>query len=121
MTAENTIEVRLPPAPPDIASDTVVQAIKAGLVAIYGKRLAGIVLHGSRARGDARPDSDYDVIAFIKNHDRRESRTDLYRLTDELFQQGPPEIEVNILTKDERALEEETIFMHNVRLEGVLL
>jgi predicted nucleotidyltransferase len=32
---------------------------------IYGDRLARVVLYGSRARGDAHPDSDYDVAVFI--------------------------------------------------------
>jgi uncharacterized protein len=33
----------------------------------YGGRIERVVLFGSRARGDARPDSDYDVAVFIKN------------------------------------------------------
>ncbi|MEO8925937.1 MAG: nucleotidyltransferase domain-containing protein [Caulobacteraceae bacterium] len=31
----------------------------------YGGRLERAVLFGSRARGDARPDSDYDVAVFL--------------------------------------------------------
>jgi predicted nucleotidyltransferase len=31
----------------------------------YGSRLERVVLFGSRARGDARPDSDYDIAVFI--------------------------------------------------------
>lgn len=33
---------------------------------LYGERLERIVLFGSRARGDHRPDSDYDFAVFIK-------------------------------------------------------
>ncbi len=36
------------------------------LRALYGDRLARIVLFGSRARGDHRDDSDYDVAVFLK-------------------------------------------------------
>ena len=31
----------------------------------YGSRLERMMLFGSRARGDARPDSDYDIAVFI--------------------------------------------------------
>jgi uncharacterized protein len=35
-------------------------------------RVTNVVLFGSRARGDARPDSDYDVAVFVRNlEDRR--------------------------------------------------
>ena len=29
---------------------------------IYGDKLDKVVLYGSRARGDCRPDSDYDIM-----------------------------------------------------------
>ena len=32
---------------------------------LYGENLERVVLFGSRARGDARPDSDYDVAVFL--------------------------------------------------------
>jgi len=34
---------------------------------IYGDKLERVVLFGSRARGNARPDSDYDVAIFLKD------------------------------------------------------
>jgi predicted nucleotidyltransferase len=37
------------------------------LAEAYGDRLDRVVLFGSRARGDARPDSDYDIAVFIKH------------------------------------------------------
>ena len=36
-----------------------------GLEEIYGRRLAGLVLFGSQARGDALPDSDIDVMVVL--------------------------------------------------------
>jgi predicted nucleotidyltransferase len=33
---------------------------------ILGDRLEGLYLYGSQARGDARPDSDIDVLAVIR-------------------------------------------------------
>ena len=38
---------------------------------LYGDRLERVVLYGLRARGDARPDSDYDVAMFLKDLDDR--------------------------------------------------
>ena len=35
---------------------------------MYGARLERVVLFGSRARGDARSDSDYDVAVFLKDY-----------------------------------------------------
>ncbi len=37
----------------------------------YGARLEAVVLFGSRARGDMRPDSDADVAVIIKDEDWR--------------------------------------------------
>jgi len=39
---------------------------KEGLRAIYGDRLAGLVLYGSYARGDARDDSDIDTAVILR-------------------------------------------------------
>ena len=37
-----------------------------GLEAIYGDRLIRLVLFGSQARGDAKPDSDIDVLVVLQ-------------------------------------------------------
>jgi predicted nucleotidyltransferase len=48
---------------------------------IYGQRLERVVLYGSRARGDAREDSDYDVAVFLRDY-APGTTTELYRLAD---------------------------------------
>ena len=35
----------------------------------FGANVERVVLFGSRARGDARPDSDYDIAVFLKEAD----------------------------------------------------
>jgi uncharacterized protein len=46
-------------------SDPVLRRFRDALAEIYGARLARVVLFGSRARGEARTDSDYDVAVFL--------------------------------------------------------
>src|ERR1051326_1447142 len=48
------------------SSDPVLGRFRSALVEIFGERLERVVLFGSRARGDARPDSDYDLAVFLK-------------------------------------------------------
>ena len=46
---------------------------------------ARIVLYGSRARGDQRPDSDYDLLVILDQvDDRRAARLEVRRLLDDL-------------------------------------
>src|SRR3989442_14755313 len=47
--------------------DPVLKRFRAGLEALYGERIERVVLFGSRARGEARPDSDYDVAVFLRD------------------------------------------------------
>lgn len=44
----------------------VVATFKQSLQAIYGERLVQMVLFGSQARGEARPNSDIDVLVVLK-------------------------------------------------------
>lgn len=46
--------------------DSVLSRVRDALAALYGDNIDRIVLYGSRARGDAREDSDYDVAVFLK-------------------------------------------------------
>jgi len=43
----------------------ILAEFRRGLEEIYGPRLAGLVLFGSQARGDALPDSDIDVMVVL--------------------------------------------------------
>lgn len=47
--------------------DPVLTRFRAAVAEIYGDRVERIVLFGSRARGDAQPDSDYDIAVFLRD------------------------------------------------------
>ena len=50
-----------------LTSDPVLTRFRDAVQATYGDQLARLVLFGSRARGEGRPDSDYDVAVFLKS------------------------------------------------------
>lgn len=45
----------------------ILKRLKRELIAIYGDEIHSILLYGSRARGDARPDSDIDILIVLKS------------------------------------------------------
>jgi len=61
-------------------NDPILERFRAAVTEIYGDRLARVVLFGSRARGDAQPDSDYDVAVFLR--DMPDRMAELDRLAD---------------------------------------
>jgi predicted nucleotidyltransferase len=63
-----------------LTHDPILMRFRAALDEIYGARLERVVLFGSRARGEARLDSDYDVAVFLKSLPDR--WTELDRLAD---------------------------------------
>jgi uncharacterized protein len=44
------------------------------ILATVGSRVRKIILFGSRARGDARPDSDFDLLVILRDMPRGEIR-----------------------------------------------
>jgi predicted nucleotidyltransferase len=63
-----------------LTHDPIPTRFRAALDEIYGARLERVVLFGSRARGEARSDSDYDVAVFLRSLPDR--WTELDRLAD---------------------------------------
>ena len=83
---------------------------------------ASIILYGSRARGDAREDSDWDVVVLLDKppmpHDER------YAIAYELWDKGHDigeEINTLVYTKDQWDSAPPSLFKYNVREEGIHL
>lgn len=49
-----------------MTADPVLSRFRQALQDMYGERLDRAILFGSQARGEAGPDSDYDVAVFLK-------------------------------------------------------
>jgi len=97
--------------------DPILKRFRAELDALYGERIERVVLFGSRARGDARDDSDYDVAVFL--HDL----TDYWREADRIADIGTNILydsgaDINGLIFLAGAYRERTVFMNEVRLDG---
>jgi predicted nucleotidyltransferase len=104
--------------PVTAVNDPILRRFRAVLDEIYGQRLERVVLFGSRARGDARADSDYDVAVFLRDLTNRPA--ELNRLadlaTDILDETGEF---IHAMPYRAGSYEERTPLMLVVRAEGV--
>ena len=83
---------------------------------------AQIILYGSRARGDYRDDSDWDVIVILDkppmpHYERSEIACDLWQKGLDVGE----EINAFVFTKDQWNSAPPSLFKYNIRNEGVQL
>jgi predicted nucleotidyltransferase len=99
-------------------NDPVLTRFRAAVAEIYGGRVERVVLYGSRARGDHKSDSDYDVAVFLR--DMAERGQDMARLaeveTDILYDTGAV---INAMPFPAAAYRERTGFMSELRKDGL--
>ena len=58
------------------ANPLILTKFRAAIDGLYGNRVERVVLFGSRARGDAQDDSDYDVAVFLRDLNDRWAEAD---------------------------------------------
>jgi predicted nucleotidyltransferase len=100
--------------------DPIMSRFRTALEKAYGARIERVVLFGSRARGDARPDSDYDVAVFLKGLDNfgEEAGRIAEIETDILYDTGAV---INALPLKAGSYLDATGLMGELRREGVEL
>ena len=99
-------------------NDPILRRLRTALDEAYGARAEGVVLFGSRARGDGGEDSDYDVAVFIENPGSLGE--ELHRLasitTDILLDTGAV---ISAKPFYAGAYRARTAFMHELRRDGI--
>ena len=102
----------------DATVDPILGRFRAALEKVFGARIERVVLFGSRARGEARPDSDYDVAVFL--NDLVGFDEDMGKIaeieTDILYDTGAI---INALPLRAGSHRERTGLMQELRREGV--
>jgi len=100
------------------SGDPTLRRFRAALEDIYGARLERVVLYGSRARGEAHAESDYDVAVFL--HDMTDRGREMNRLADLatniLYDDGGV---VHAMPYRAGSYDERTPLMHEIRADGV--
>jgi len=100
--------------------DPVLKRYRAALDAMYGDQIDRVVLFGSRARGDARADSDYDVAVFLKSlPDRWREFNRLANLRVDFLDDTGAFFDTKPFLSN--AYQERTPLMHEIRRDGVEL
>jgi predicted nucleotidyltransferase len=96
----------------------VLKRFRVAVTEIYGDRIERVVLYGSRARGDDKPDSDYDIAVFIKDPSSFYDESGrLAAITTDILEDTGAVISATPFPAG--AYRERTGFMHELRIDGL--
>lgn len=98
--------------------DPVLIRFRAAIDRLYGGRVERVVLYGSRARGEAKPDSDYDIAVFLRD------MPDRWQELDQLADLGTALLDetgefIHAMAFQAGSYAERTPLMQEIRTDGV--
>jgi predicted nucleotidyltransferase len=98
-------------------TDPILHRFRTAIDRIYGTRVERVILFGSRARGDAREDSDYDIAVFLRDLSDRWKEADIIAdvATDLMEETGTF---IHAMPYRAGSYAERTPLMHELRREG---
>jgi predicted nucleotidyltransferase len=99
--------------------EAILRALRSEMARVLGDRLEQILLFGSQARGEARPDSDIDILVVVRED---YDYADLIRRTSPIIAALSLRYDVVIsraFVSRERYEREQSPFLLNVRREGI--
>jgi predicted nucleotidyltransferase len=101
-----------------ITDDPILKRLRVALDDLYGDRIERVVLFGSRARGEAGENSDYDVAVFLCDlTDRWQELDRLADLRTEFLEDA--DVFIDAKPYPAGAYRDRTILMREIRREGV--
>src|SRR6476646_3709700 len=101
-------------------TDPVLARVATKMRERYGARLQGLYLFGSRARGEHRPDSDYDIAVVLDTIDYKWDEVNaLADIAFDLLLETGHFISLKPMTRER--INERTGFGHNLRRDAVAL
>ena len=101
--------------------EAILRTLRSEMARVLGDRLEQVLLFGSQARGEARPDSDIDILVVVRGEC---DYADLIRRTSPIIAALSLRYDVVIsraFVSRERYEREQSPFLLNVRREGIVI